>query len=54
MIAYEIQLLYVIRNKSETKSSPRQNSVQEKVREKDVLSEKILLEKFVSGSQCAF
>ena len=39
MIAYEIQLRYVIREKSEkkiqykTKSSLRQNSVQEKIRE---------------------
>ena len=33
MIAYEIQLMYVIRDKiqSKTKSSPRQNSVGEKI-----------------------
>ena len=58
MIACEIQLQHVIRDKirdkiqSETKFSPRQNSVREKVREKDILSGKKNCQKKIGLGRC--
>ena len=57
MIAYKIQLWYVIRDKiqSQTKSGPGHNPVQDKVQEKYFLSEKkIVRKKFCLGCCLGF